>query len=294
MPPERLWSSSPTVFTPTPAVAALQRYVGASTVGLGPNPSFSCTGLGIQPDANVAFGLHELAVYDPMVPENSFISFEDAYGKSAGDETVNEYCPHAYPDIGSSALRCRLHSRVSGNTGAEGLSLRGSTGNGEPLPCPPVVPGNADPVACPWALPSNGAVGTPLAVTRTDSFHWHMVADSATPQVLGYDCPMCRAGMHFLTTNHSPSRTLPERCCKPAYLLDGTRSSSTTGRRRSQRGLRSVPAASPGFWRPSWLTQFAAAAGRSRRSTSALRDFRVSIEEDVWAGLQAVLLDEAR
>ena len=178
-----LWSSSPTVFTPTPAVAALQRYVGTSTVGLGPDPSFSCTGLGIQPDANVAFGVHELAVYDPMVPKKYFTSFADVSGESAGDETVNVYCP-ALTLISEARLygvAFILESR--GTPAPKGSRFVARLGMENLYHVPRSYPATLTPLDN-GHLPSNGALGTPLAVTDTDPAHWHLVADSATPQVL--------------------------------------------------------------------------------------------------------------
>ncbi len=88
-----LWSSSPTSFNQTPAVAAIRHDVGTSVVGLGSNPSYFCSGLGIQPNANIAFNVHQLTVYDPMVPKGYFTSFAALTGRSAGEEVNNQYCP---------------------------------------------------------------------------------------------------------------------------------------------------------------------------------------------------------
>ena len=66
-----LMSSSPTFLPTTPAELALQRTVGSALVGFGTSTCWNLGGpaLGIQPSANIAFGVHELAVYDPITPE---------------------------------------------------------------------------------------------------------------------------------------------------------------------------------------------------------------------------------
>ena len=67
------WSLSSDFFSPTPAVSQLQAAVGNQLVGLGSCLGFQSsklsTGiLGIRPDANIGFGVRELAVYDPIIP----------------------------------------------------------------------------------------------------------------------------------------------------------------------------------------------------------------------------------
>ncbi|HMK63726.1 MAG TPA: hypothetical protein VK386_08920, partial [Acidimicrobiales bacterium] len=67
------WSESGTFFAPTPAVSELQRLVGSSLVGFGScrRPVYAVpalTTLGVTPEANIGFAVHEFAAYDAMVP----------------------------------------------------------------------------------------------------------------------------------------------------------------------------------------------------------------------------------
>jgi len=67
------WSVSSTYFAPTKAVTDLQHIAGTSLVGLGVCPTHGrhadASELGIRPDANVGYGLREMVVYDPILPE---------------------------------------------------------------------------------------------------------------------------------------------------------------------------------------------------------------------------------
>ena len=88
-----LFSSSATFFATTPPVSELQQEVGSSLVGWGPNPGYFCVGLGIHPDVNSVFSVHQLALYDPMVPRSYFSAFESLAHRPAGDSAANDYCP---------------------------------------------------------------------------------------------------------------------------------------------------------------------------------------------------------
>ena len=159
-----MWSSSPTTFTPTPAVTALQHYVGTSTLGLGPNPSYYCTGLGIQPDANIAFGVHELAVYDPMVPKRYFTSFAAMTGRSAGNETANEYCP-AMTEVSEARLYgVAFILDYQGTPAPTGSRFVARLGDEELYHVPRSYPATLTPLLADGHLPTNDSLGMPLAV----------------------------------------------------------------------------------------------------------------------------------
>ena len=60
---------------PTSAVVALKGAVGSSVVGLGGSLCFFPPGLGIPENAQLAYGVQELAVYDPMIPSAYYSSW---------------------------------------------------------------------------------------------------------------------------------------------------------------------------------------------------------------------------
>ncbi len=65
-----LWSSSATAFSPTPAEAQLQALVGDERVGVDCPSATSVPGLGILPEANIAYGVSEAEMYDPVLPRS--------------------------------------------------------------------------------------------------------------------------------------------------------------------------------------------------------------------------------
>jgi hypothetical protein len=87
-----LWSSSPTAFATTPAERAYQAAVGADRVGF-----LRCPSIGQQPDlgilaeANSAYGVQELAAYDPVVPKAWFQTYATAAGHPV-ELAVNNFC----------------------------------------------------------------------------------------------------------------------------------------------------------------------------------------------------------
>ena len=89
-----IWSSSSSFFAVTPPIAALQHVVGDSLVALEDCPypnSFSATG--ILPNANVAYGLDELTVYDPILPVAYYSSYGSAIGQSVTVSSPGVFCP---------------------------------------------------------------------------------------------------------------------------------------------------------------------------------------------------------
>ena len=78
-----LASSSPTFATPTPAERALAADVGGGLVAFSSRDCHTPPTLGIHQDINVVYGVHELADFDPMVPEATFRSFQRATGQHA-------------------------------------------------------------------------------------------------------------------------------------------------------------------------------------------------------------------
>ncbi len=85
-----LWTSSPTYLTPTRAETTLARAVGSSVVGFGANTCFGDQ-LGIVPNYNVAFGVKEFAVYEPLIPR--------AYGESWRADTGQLTAPVQFPGV---------------------------------------------------------------------------------------------------------------------------------------------------------------------------------------------------
>ncbi len=180
-----LVSSSPTFLPTTPAVAALRETVGDATVGFGVQACHSPPTLGILPNANVAYGVHELAVYDPMVPRAYFRSWQQLTGRRAttpGAPLV--FCPGL--DTATLARRYGVEFVLvpGGAAAPRGMVLARRVGDEDLYR----VPGAGAAVECPLgpggALPSPDAPGTVLRVSSPAPTTWKVVTHAASAQVL--------------------------------------------------------------------------------------------------------------
>ncbi len=185
------WSLSSTYFSPTPAVAALQRTVGASLVAMGPCRArpFTypyATEFGIRPNANIGYGVHEFAVYEPVLPTQYFASWEAVSGQQLSRplRRVGLFCPQI-----TTAAEARVYgvSYVLGPTGTHGVSgaVRDGTVGGEALFH---VTGSSQATLSP--LPRSGrplpvdARGSPVAVTHPSAASLRTVTDAPGPRLL--------------------------------------------------------------------------------------------------------------
>ena len=87
-----VWSAPPPQANATPAVKQLERIVGSSVVGLGQSDCLN-DNLGINPNANILFGIHEYAVYEPLLPSRYYTSWTALTGTSGGYSLASRFCP---------------------------------------------------------------------------------------------------------------------------------------------------------------------------------------------------------
>lgn len=91
-----LWSSSANGASSTPAVRALVRAVGGATVGFG---AFTCylgpgySTLGVLPESNILFGVHEFDFYDPILPRGYLQSWSELSKRNPAVLIYNSFCP---------------------------------------------------------------------------------------------------------------------------------------------------------------------------------------------------------
>ena len=145
-----LWHSTSSYATPTPAEKTLQSAVGSSLVGLGAKKCFLPPGIGIHPNANILFGVHELAVYDPMLPRAYFKSWTEVTGQkldSAGYPLVVFVLLSGGDHHGGDCAcsRGRLRARAPQRSGTHRFSIREEDRKRAPLPHPWRSPRHADP-----------------------------------------------------------------------------------------------------------------------------------------------------
>jgi len=185
------WSISGTYFSPTPAVTALRHAVGSSLVAMGPcrprpfTAPYS-TEVGIRPNTNIAYGVREFAVYEPVLPTSYYTSWSAVSGQQLASSLrrVGLFCPQV-----TTAAEARLfgvrYVLVAPHTRRPAGTVRVGTVGGEPLYR---VPGAAEATLSPAppggaTLPMDAA-GTAVTMTRPTAATARVVTDATSAQVL--------------------------------------------------------------------------------------------------------------
>jgi hypothetical protein len=200
--------SSADGFVATPAVAALRHAVGsaivgtggAAVVGKGAGASASGCQLGIDPEANIAFGIHQLRLYDPIVPKSYFTYWVRQTGTSGGSTIYDQFCPAITTIEEARRLGVGYVLEPLGHPGPPGSAfvtvLKTPTNPypDDPLATPPgdevlyriagAAPVTLTAVLPDGSLPPLGAAGVPVAVTDPNPARWRMTTDASTAQVL--------------------------------------------------------------------------------------------------------------
>ena len=193
-------ASSTTGISATPAVSTLQRVVGNATVGSAGSLKTSTCAIGVAPEANIAFHVHELNLYDPIVPISYFSEWQQETGTSAGNTHFNIFCPSITTVAEARAVGVGFILEPSGEPGPPGTRLVARLATpADPYPAHPVikppvsedlyrVPGAAQatltaiPSGTRWA--SLTRRGTPVPVSDPDPAKWTMVTDAPTSRAL--------------------------------------------------------------------------------------------------------------
>ena len=140
------WSLSSDYFTPTPAVSTLAHTVGDAVVGIGPcRPRPFEAPLsnepGVRPNANAAYGIHEFAVYEPVLPKAYYQSWTSVTGQqlSPSLRRVGLFCPQITTVAAAASTECTISSspralaRPAARYGCAPSAARPSTRCPEPL-----------------------------------------------------------------------------------------------------------------------------------------------------------------
>jgi hypothetical protein len=179
-----LWTSSSTPFAPTPASVALKQAVGSSLVALGTPACLFPPGLGIPVNDNIVYGVHQLAVYDPLVPEAYYTAWENSTGQAAGQPSVSHYCPGV-----TSATLAREYGvsyviEPLGSRGPIGGVFDKRIGDELLFRIPGAAAATLTPLTPSGTFPRNDTVGVPIGVTHPGPASWRLATRSATTQVL--------------------------------------------------------------------------------------------------------------
>ena len=203
-----LVSSSPTFLPTTPGEVALRHAVGSSVVGFGTQACHVPPTLGILQNVNVAYGVHELSVYDPMTPRAYFRSWQAVTGQRAavvGAPLI--FCPAV-----ATASLARRYGVAFVLTPARAPQPRGTifarrVGDEDLYRVPGAAAAIESPLGAGGALPAPDAPGKPLSVAYPGPASWKVVTNAGRPQVLRLhltDSP----GWHG-TIDGRPLRLLP-------------------------------------------------------------------------------------
>ena len=87
-----LIASSSNGYPATAAVQQLQRIVGAARVGTGGTAGAGCP-VGILPDANILFGIHQVNMNEPIMPKKYFSAWENENHTIPGVAAFSQFCP---------------------------------------------------------------------------------------------------------------------------------------------------------------------------------------------------------
>jgi hypothetical protein len=179
-----LWTSSPTPYASTPALLALQRTVGTSVVALGQPLCFLPPGLGIPENAQVDYGIQELALYDPMIPSAYYASWRGVSTTTPGVVDDSVYCP------GVATLRlARLYGvsyvlEPQGSPGPQGGVFVRTVGSEDLYRMPGAAAATVTPLTPGGGLPAESSSGTPVAVGHPSPSSWRMTVHGTVPQTL--------------------------------------------------------------------------------------------------------------
>jgi hypothetical protein len=178
-----VFGSSSTPYPRTPGVVALQRTVGSSLVGFGVGP-ISRLGLGLAPEANIDYGIHEFAEYDPIAPLSFFTSWNKINGSGSGLPSVYYFVPAI-----SSADVARRYGVAyvlehAGVPGPSGSVFAAHVGDEDLYRVPGAATATLVPVPHSGGWPSTDAAGQAVAVERPAPSQMRIVTDSRSSQVL--------------------------------------------------------------------------------------------------------------
>jgi hypothetical protein len=142
------------------------------------------TSLGVLPEANILFGLHEFDFYDPILPRGYIRSWGQVSRSAAGVPIYNSFCPALTTAAQARRFGVKFVLEASGAGGPTGALFDGHVGNENLYRIPDSADATLTSVTPGNALPPADAAGTPVTVTQPSSSSLRITTDSHTNQVL--------------------------------------------------------------------------------------------------------------
>jgi hypothetical protein len=173
-----LWTASPNTFPSTTAELALKQNAGSSLVGFGAPLCFFPPGLGITPNAQLAYGIRELGLYDPMIPNGYFSSWQQQTHTSAGNANDSAYCPAVKTVDEARLYGVGILLEPKGSAGPAGTAYVSSLGNESAYRVPNSGPASLVPIHGSHTEPGLYAKGTQVPVSHPDPAAWKITTDA--------------------------------------------------------------------------------------------------------------------
>jgi uncharacterized integral membrane protein len=186
------WSATTTFLSPTATESQLQKAVGTSILGFGTSSCEFPPTVGILPNVNIVYGLHELDTYEPMTPRKLYSAWKESTGHGAvpiGASGFPAALPTMFCPVIENAASARLFGvgfvlEKPGAKGPPGSVFDMKIGHEGLYRIPGAAVATLTPAPSKKSLPTNRAPGKPVQVTYPNSMSWRMVTRSTTPQVL--------------------------------------------------------------------------------------------------------------
>ena len=183
----QLWPSSAHGVTSTPSVTVLRRTVGDSTVGFG---AFTCfagpavTGVGILPESNSLFAVHEFDFYDPIFPQAYLKSWADVSRSPAGVPIYNSFCPALTTASQARRFGVEFVLESDGAARPKGAIFDRRIGDEDLYRIPDSGEATLTPESPVGRVPPVDALGTPVKVDHPSPSSWRIVTTGHGDQVL--------------------------------------------------------------------------------------------------------------
>ena len=175
----QMLQSSPHFFPQTSTTNAFSAAVGSATVGSGV-PGCS---LGLQPNINGVYGVHELDVYDPIIPKSYFTVWPAVTGTSAGVPSYNLFCPAVTSVAEAREFGVGYVLEKAGIRGPLGSVFVRHLGDEDLYRIPGAGQATVAPLSD-GSFPSDSLAGTPITVRHAGPSEWRLVTSSGSPQAL--------------------------------------------------------------------------------------------------------------
>jgi hypothetical protein len=184
-----LFESSTVSLPSNASVALLQKETRGSEVGVGEGGCyFGQTTYGLPVETNAAYGIREVGVYDPIIPNRYFTSWQSITGESGGSPALASFCPTIRSLAVARQFGVRYLLTARGAPVPAGVQLVTSFPKGSPpevlYRVPGAAPATVVPLSSAGGLPPDDAAGQPVGVREPNPSTWSITVAARRPSVL--------------------------------------------------------------------------------------------------------------